>query len=282
MPHFLKKLFSKSFKNFRRILLVCALILAVILIISALRSCNGHHIIHKQVYVVARDSSFYTMPLLGRERNLLAFTNDLMVAIAQQTGLRFAWLESNPGTLFDSLDSGTSDLILSPMSPNNFNLDKYVFSEPIFKIGPVLILPKNSSISNLKQMKGLTLGISYGTSTKFNAIRQSGAHAYELIFVTFYDTAKASEALTNNRIDGIIMNAIPAYTLRSGIYNESLKIASKPLTDDGLRFIGLRNATAEMLISDVNNALRTIRENGTYDTLIEKWHLFDADKDFTP
>lgn len=278
----LKKLFQKLFsgRSLKKWMPLLALILLALCLIIFMRSCGNSNVVRKQVYVIGRDRTFYTLQLLGRERNLLAFSNDLLAAISQESGLRFAWLDTNPGSLFDSLESGTCDAILSSLRPNNFNLDKYAFSEPLFKIGPVLILRKDTSTASLEKMKGLIIGIGYGTPTLFNAIKKSGANVFDLVFVTYYDNNKALESLVNKLVDGVIIPSIPAYTLLNGIYNDSLKIVSAPLTDEGLRLIALKNESSEVLINDINRALETLKYNGTYHSLINKWNLFNAESGF--
>jgi len=191
--------------------------------------------------------------------------------------LIFNWVETNPGTLISGLESGNYDAILSSMRPNVVNQNHYVFSDLIVEIGPVLIVRKESDFDSLKDMDGRTVGIRAGSSLIFNAIRQSGANLYDPIFITFDNINKALEALNNDQIDGVILDAIQAYTFVDGFYHDSLKIITSPLTDEGLRLVVLKNGPADDLIPIFNKALVELKQNGTYDTLIKKWNLIDPE-----
>ncbi len=273
-----QKLLSSPF--LKKPALWISLLCAIIIIILSMRACGRHHVGSNHTYIIGRDNSWNAMQLIGRERNLLAFTNDLLETIAHQAEFRFAWHDTTHDTLFEGLDDGSYDAILSSERPDIYNQQKYAFSELIIKFGPVLIVRQDAAISSLKQMQGLTIGVGYGLPLTFNAIRQSGANVYNLIFVTYPTINKALEALSKDRIDGVIMDALPAYTMLNKFYTGQLKIATPPLTDQGLRLISLKDEASETLINNFSEALRTLKKNGTYDSLIDKWDMVDPDRKF--
>src|ERR1700733_9596158 len=96
-----KKLPGKILKSFslKKIGAIAALLFLVVLSIFLFRSCSFSKGRHKDVYVIGRDSSWYSLQLFGRERALQAFMNDLMAAIASEKGIKFQWVETNPSAL---------------------------------------------------------------------------------------------------------------------------------------------------------------------------------------
>lgn len=264
-------------KNFKKLIPWLALGLLIIFFIFIIRSCSLHEMPRKKLFLVGRDSSFYPLQLMGKERNLQAFTNDLMAAISTDTGLIFQWVDTGPATLISGLTSGNYDAIITSMRPNVVNQDRYVFSDLIFEIGPILVVQKNSTVTSLKDMDGKTIGVRAGTSLIFNAIRQSGANVYDPVFVAFETLNRALDALVGNHIDGVIIDAIQAYTLMDGYYQGTLKAVTPPLTDEGLRLVAIKGGPSDDLIPIFNAALIELKENGTYDKLITKWNLIDAE-----
>lgn len=262
------------------ILLIVGLLIGLVLI---LRSCStsNHIAAHNERYIIGRDSTWYSLTLAGKERNLQAFTDDLFAAIGRETGLRFQFSESSPTLLLSSLDRKEFDAIISPLRPTVVNRESYLFSELFFEIGPVLIVRQNSPINSLKQAQGYTIGISSDSSLIFNAVKETGANVYELSFVSYPNYHRAVEALMNNLIDGVIMGALPAYMLAEGYYAGSIKIVTLPLTDEGIRLIAPKHTSfSQHLISEFNRALNKLKADGTFDALITKWNLIDPEKRF--
>lgn len=77
----------------------------------------------------------------------------------------------------------------------------------------------------------------------------------------------------------MILNVIPAHEYtKNGIYLNQLKIASKPLTNEGLRLIAKNNSESKKLLEQFNEGLKALKKNGTYNQLLLKWGLFDPEK----
>lgn len=267
---FLKKISKKGFIG---ILILLALISTWVLF----RSCSKEGMGRKKVYFIGRDSSWYPNQLLGKERNLQAFMNDLFAAIGQEMHLHLEWLETNPIALIEGLDMGSYDVILSSLQPTFATQHKYLFSNLIFELGPVLVVPQKSSAKSLEDMKGKTVGVWKGSIFTFNTIKKSGAHFYDIFIVPYDNINKALEALERNQMDGLIMDAIPAYSHSEGYYYNKLKVISAPLNDEGLRLIGLKNSHTAEFLEEFNNALLEVQKNGIYTQLIAKWKLVDPE-----
>lgn len=233
----------------------------------------------KSIYYIGRESS-WQIELLGREKSLMAFTNDLMATIAAENKIRFEWIETNPAHLIDGLDHHSYDFILTTIRPNIINQEKYDFSEILFDLGPVLIVREDSQIDSLKEMQGRPIGVSYGFNTNFNAVRVPGVNVYDLSFIYYNHINNALDALINDHIDGVILQAIPAYALIQGLYAGKIKIVTAPLNDEGLRIASLGDSSYEKIINLFNISLENMRKDGRYKSLIEKWSLIDPQNQF--
>ncbi len=251
-------------------------IIVIVALVFLIRSCSSNNKRSQSLYFIGRDVSWYPMQLAAKEKNLLAFTNDLLSIIASNEHLRFEFVDVTPTLLIQGLDNGHYDAIITTMRPNVVNQEKYDFSEMYYELGPVLILRKDSPRLSLKEMKGHTIGIVTGSSLIFNALRETGANIYELTFVSYDTNIRALDALVKKQIDAAIISALPAYSLVQSLYSNSLRIASAPLADEGVRLVGLKNERTENLIDKFDKRLEEATEDGTYKKLIEKWSLIDA------
>ncbi len=278
---FFKKIIDKLNlkKHFKRKSALLIVFLIIILIFS-LRSCSQGNGITKKEYTIGRDSSWYPLQLLGRERSLIAFTNDLMAIISRDIDLNFIWVETTPNELMEGLSVGNYDAVLTSYRPDITNLERYTFSDLIVKLGPVLVVRQDSAITSLKDLKGQSVGMGSSAFLIYNAIRESGANTYEINLVSYKNMNQALDALTNNQIDGVIMEALPAYTMVNGLYHGLVKIVSSSLTNDGLRLMTFKTPTNEAMIKEFNADLQKVKAKGTYAELINKWSLVDPEKQY--
>jgi hypothetical protein len=95
----LKNIKDRFFKkSFRTVVYWILLLLTILSLIFMLRGCSNNHIGRKGIFLIGRGTDLQ-IELLGREKSLTAFTNDLMATIALQNNVRLQWIETNPNYL---------------------------------------------------------------------------------------------------------------------------------------------------------------------------------------
>jgi len=242
------------------------------------KSCSSSHINHKPIYYIGREN-VWQIELLGRERSFIAFTTELLATIGAEHHIRFEWIETNPSYILDGLDQGNYDFILSSMRPNPITLQHYDFSDILFNLGFVLIVREDAQVTSLSQMKGQPIGVPYGFGGG-SLIAMPGTSIYDMNLVYYNSTNEALEELTNDHVDGVIMKAIPAYTLSKGLYAGKIKVVTAPLSDEGLRLVALKHSELEEVIKLINESLEKMQKDGRYEALIAKWTLIDPRSQF--
>jgi polar amino acid transport system substrate-binding protein len=265
--------------NKKSLMWITPLLLILILLLIVKSCSDGSLMGRKKTFLIGREST-WQMELLGRERNLTGFTNDLITEIGEQNNIRVHWIETSSPHLINGLDNHSYDFILTSLRPNVINQEKYDFSELIFEIGPVLIVRQNWQITSLKDMQSKPIGIPYGLSTHFNFIREPGLNVYDLSLVYYNNMNRALEDLNNDQIDGVIMKAFPAYSAIQGLYAGKLKIISPPFNDEGLRIVALKDSKLDDIIDIIDQSINKMREDGSYRRLIDKWNLIDTQTHF--
>lgn len=269
---YLKQKVSKAKPLYKSKSFIFTLILFLGLIIGIFRACN--HIANTNpLYRIARDGSWSQLLPSEKGVNLLAFSNDLLFNIAKKVNLEFELILINPSNLFPGLDHEQYDGILSSFIAQPSSKEWYIFSDPIYLSGPVLIVQSSENIHSLAEMKGKIIGILTGSSTVFNVEKNPD------ILITSFDTPlQALSALEKNTIDGVILPLIQAFIYTSGLYEGKLKIVTEPLTNDGVRIIALKNARGSHFIELFNKGLKEVKEDGTFDELLKKWGLFTKEQ----
>ncbi len=225
----------------------------------------------KETYIIARDPTWYAIDLLGKKRQLTAFTNTFFNFISKKSGLHFKWLESHPSRLMVNLDQGICDAILVKSNGEEINQKAYLVSEILIETGPILVVDQKSNVHSLEELRNRLVGISIGGPSFSSALLNERAHANQVQLVAYPNDNKAVEALVQEEVDAVILNKIAAYTLTEGLYRDQIKVVSTPFITEGLRLITLRNEDGKILIDKFNEVLNELKADGSYDKLLDKW-----------
>lgn len=218
-------------------------------------------------YTIAIDSTWYPLQVMGREKNLYGFTSELLTIVGERGGFDVQLIDVGPNLLQTALDNGRFDAIVSSMTPNVIREENYLFSNPYYLYGPVLIVRNDSVINSPEDLKGKIIGIPSGT--------QKSIQYPSLLLIPYESISFALDNLEKKKFDGVVMDAIPAYVQIGGSYSGRLKIITSPLTDKGLRIVTKKHPESVLLISRFNEGLQKVIDESEYDALIKKWGLIN-------
>jgi len=222
-----------------------------------------------QLYRIGRDPTWYPLNLMGKEKNVLAFSNDLLLTIAKRQKIRLELVGVNSSVLFEGLDRDEFQGVISSMMPNVLNNRRYDFSEPFFLVGPVLIVREDSNIKSLEEMKDRIIGIKSDVPVSLSISK------YPVYYKSYSSMTDAFNDLIQKRIDGMLMPILQADTYINTFHHNEFKVVTPPLTDEGLRLITRKNPIAEYLLDQFNEGLHQMYKDGAYAALLKKWDLVE-------
>lgn len=253
------------------------ILLAIAILWLVVRGCSADLAGNRKVYQIGRDSTWYPIDLRGKERAMVGFTNDLTHEISIQQNFRALVFEVGPNAIFDGLDIGNYDAVFSSLQPNVISRSRYGFSDSFYLVGPVLVVKESSPVDSLKSMAGKIMGIESGALQIFNIKEPPN-----IVIIPYQTAAIALEHLQDNVIDGVLIDALRAYVWTEGFYEGRLKVATSPLTDSGLRLVTRNRPEYIKWISQFNEGLKAVKENGVFEKLLIKWNLIDTELDSPP
>jgi polar amino acid transport system substrate-binding protein len=235
-----------------------------------IRSCSIHTL-SESYYTIGQNTRWPELYLMGKEQHLSAFNHELLATIAKQQHIRLRLIVTSH--LMKELEQGKLQGMLTTLQPNYSNANHLLFSDPYFLTGPVLIISAYVSPPELNEKGKKIVGVP-SQSPLLSSLEQDPSIQVKI----YEDILPALADLSERRIDGAIFPAIPAYTYTQTFYKHELKIATAPLTDEGIRLATLKNEGGESLIKKFNQGLNQLKQNGGYNKMLEHWGLSNVEK----
>lgn len=237
----------------------------IILLLVFLKGCSYYS--KPPLYRIGRNINWPGLNLNGRERNMTAFSDELLLLIAKNEQIDIEVFSGSGPDLLNKLNNNTLDGFLSQQVKDSQT--RYIFSNLYFSLGPVLIVPVRPVVDRKYKIIGTNPQSANAIDLKDNPTIQ----------IQMYDNIlKALGDLNDNQIDGALFPALEAFTYVKTFYPKTLRIGTPPLTREGIRLIALKTPKGEDLVQRFNQGLANLKEDGTYDALIEKWGLVNTEK----
>lgn len=247
------------------------LLLGSLVLLGIVRACYFSSETESEYFLIARNINWDDLRFTGKERNILAFAEELVIAASKEANLRVHFVTTDSHKLLEDLRIDKFDAVFTFMVPSSLNRDVYYFSDPLYMYGAVLVVREDSDARSLEDMEGKIVGIGTETSSVYEV-----AHYPSLVILTYENINIALNDLANNKIDGVIMDNWAAHASIQGFFAEKLKVVSVPFTRQGLRLITLKSAHSEEFIKSFNDGLERVKMSSQYQELIQKWDLYDV------
>lgn len=233
------------------------------------RSCSLERVF-EETYTIGENTGWKNLHLNGKVRNLVAFNNELMTTLSEEEDFEIHLIPSS--NLLEELRLGKIQGMLTSLPPNSLN-GKLAFSDPYFLTGPILITASQPRPQKEKNGGKNVIGVPEG-SPLLSDLEQDPSVEIRI----YDDILEALADLREKRIDGAIFPALIAYTYTEAFYNQELKVATSPLTDEGIRIATLNDEKGQAFIKQFNEGLKKLKENGTYHKILEEWGFIDVER----
>lgn len=193
------------------------------------------------------------------------FDMALIQAIGEKLGVEVVIESYDFDSLVESI--GTKiDLAIAGMTIKEERLEKVDFSDPYYEAIQSVIVPKGSDIKSADDLKGKELGCQSGTTGDFIIQDIEGAQNHR-----YNRGVDAVNDLLGGKLDAVIIDRNPAAVFQ-GQYADQLDIV--PGEDFGFEIELYAIAMPKgdtALVNAVNQALAELKEDGTFDKLVEEY-----------
>lgn len=213
--------------------------------------------------VVAMSGEF--RPFSHFEGNeLTGFDRDIAAAIAEELDLELKTETGAFDTLIQGVKSNRYDVLIASMTPTEERDEQVDFSDPYYSSGATMFVKNDSDCQDPRKMKDPTVGVASGTT--YQSFLEDEGLAGEIR--TFSSDVTALEDVDTGRLDGAMTDRLVGlYQIEQA--DRDLRPCGDPLYTEEPAFAVAEGNTE--LLDDLNEALATIKENGTYAEVSEKW-----------
>lgn len=196
--------------------------------------------------------------------NIVGFDVDLMNEISKLTGKKVEFKNMAFDSLLIAMQTGKINCIISGMTATDERRQHVNFSTPYFVSKQAVIVPENSDIQKFEDLKGKKIGVVIGYTGDMVVTDMYK----DTSSITRYEaTGQAIMALTAGKVDAAVLDMEPAKEYVAN--NEGIKVLDTALAEEEYSIALPKDKTA--LLDEINKALQTLKENGTYDKIYAKY-----------
>ncbi len=193
------------------------------------------------------------------------FDGDLVNAMAKNMDLKVVLKDSS----FDGLQSGLSlnsnqcDMVASAMTITPEREKNVDFSEPYYDSEQSLLVPKGSDIKSIDDLAGKKVGVQQGTTGK----TYTEENAPDADIVSFPSDGEMFPAIKAGQVDALLQD-LPVNVNHAE--EGDFEIVETYKTGEAYGF-AVREEGSEDLLKEINEQLKKLRDDGTYDDLYKQY-----------
>ena len=195
----------------------------------------------------------------------------LDVDIINEVSKRSGWKmnQSFPGfdAAVNAVQSGSADALMAGTTITEARKQVFTFSDPYFDTKIIVATTKANKISSYEDLKGKTVGVKNGTAAQ--TFLEENKNKYGFSIKTFDTGDLMYNSLATGSVNAVMDDeAVIQYAIQQG-QDLSLDIPGEPIGSFG--FSVKKGSKYEYLVDDFNKALAEMKEDGTYETIMNKW-----------
>jgi polar amino acid transport system substrate-binding protein len=188
---------------------------------------------------------------------------EVMNAVAEQLGVEPEYIDTSFDTIFRDVAQGQFDIVAAATTITPGRERTVDFSDPYYLTQQNLVVQEGSDIASVEDLAGTTVGAQDGTTGEVYANEETDADSVR----GFPEGPDAIAALATGQVDAVIIDqsvAVDAVEQQGG-----LEIVEEIPTEE---FYGFAMSPENQALREaVNEALTTIKEDGTLAELYQKY-----------
>lgn len=248
-----------------------SLAVALLLVVSACGDSDSdseYGLVSEGKLTVCTDAPYPPMEF-EQDGEFTGFDMELMRAIAGELDLEMTVFNSgfNPITSGAAMVAGDCDIAAASITITATREENIDFSDPYFNADQSLLTKKDSGVSSLADVAGERLAVQTGTTGAAYAEENAPS---DTAIVEFDDPGDLFLALEAGDVVGVLQDIV---VNQDRADNDSTVTVVATFPTDEFYGFAVKETGSEALLEAVNEALATLRSNGTYDDIYNDWFV---------
>ncbi|QLD87486.1 basic amino acid ABC transporter substrate-binding protein [Natronomonas halophila] len=244
---------------------------------------NGNGEDGAETITIGSDIPYPPFEYRTEEGELVGFDVEIAEAVfAGELGYEYEFQETSFDGIIPSLNNGNFRVIMSAMTINDERAEEVDFSDPYFTAYQTVLVLDDGNITSKEDLKGTQVGVQKGTTGEAAAEGLQEEFDGDLTIESYDQITGAFDALLNNQVDAVINDN----TVSAEFANENDEVVflegegeAAAQGDDAPPYLTLTieeygiafRQDDDEFRQEVNDALATIREDGTYDEIYNEY-----------
>jgi len=208
------------------------------------------------------DAGFMPFDGLTASGEFTGLDADLARELAQRLGLRAEFMQVGADRLYDTLQAGQYDAIISALVPDAVRTQDFIYTSPYFDAGLVLVVPTHS---NLNDLRGRTLAVEVGSDGDDRA-RWLARRTVGLRVLERDAPDEAMEAVESGQADAALADTAAARQYVAA--HPALRLGPRQTSNP---FVIAVRANAPELLRALDGALAQVKADGTLERITSRW-----------
>ncbi|MGI6069292.1 MAG: transporter substrate-binding domain-containing protein [Blautia sp.] len=219
--------------------------------------------------VVGTNAEYEPFEFLDENGELAGFDVDLTNAVVEKMGMEIEWVDMAFDSLVGSMEAGNVEMIAAAIGPTAERERSCDFSDVYYSGYQSIVTVKGTEYKTFDELKGKTVAVLEGSLSDMIASGENQDYgAMEAGEVKrFKNATQAIQELENGAADAVITDAIIAEKFT----NDRDNLVANQVEGTGEDTVFAIKKGDKKLVEAVNKALQEVRDDGTYDTLYNKY-----------
>jgi len=214
--------------------------------------------------LVATDTAFVPFEF-KRDGKYTGFDIELWEAIAKEAGFKYELRPMDFNGIIPGLQTRNIDAALAGITIRDDRKQVIDFSDPYYESGLAILVNKdNNDIKTAKDLEGKMVAVKIGTAT-VDYLKDNVPDAKLKLFPNIDN---AFLELATGRVDAVVHDTPNLQYFAKTGGEGRVKVVGSLKSGD---YYGIGFPKGSELVPAVNEALKTLKSNGTYDALYTKW-----------
>ena len=216
---------------------------------------------------IVSDTAYAPFEFKDSDQNYKGIDVDIINKVAEIKGWDIDMSFPGFDAAVNAVQAGQADAIMAGMTKTSEREKVFTMSDTYYDTKVVIATTKANTISKYEQLKGKKVGVKTGTAAQRFLEKNKDKYGYTL--KTFDTGDLMYNSLSAGDIDAVMDDQpVIEYAINQG---QNLKISMKGEAVGSFAFGVKKGSKHEHLVTEFNEALAQMKEDGSLDEIINKW-----------